>query len=946
MTPTPDPIAEATNTTVEPPRFEHLRGDALGIGWHAPRLSWITRTDIADWRQTGYELELLDAAGDVLARVSERSDESVLVPWPFSPLGSRARVGVRVRVVTGENDAARSPWSDVAWAETGLLDEADWTARFVSPDRDEDPGKEHPSPVLRRTFEVAGPVRSARLYASALGVYEAELNGTVIGDHVLAPGWTSYDRRLRYQTYDITGLVREGANEFTATLADGWYRGRLGWEGRRALYGERLALLAQLEVTLGDGTVLTLVTDSDGSWQAAAGPTLRASLYDGETHDARIRPHDWHGVRVEPVDPGRLAAPVGPPVRRCGELAPVAVTASPSGRTIVDFGQNLVGRLRLTVDGSAGTEVVLRHAEVLQDGELAVEPLRTAEATDRYVLRGEGPETWEPRFTFHGFRYAELTGLPENFDPAHHLRAVVVHSDMERTGHFGSSDPLVDRLHENAVWGMRGNFLDVPTDCPQRDERLGWTGDIQVFAPTASRLYDVAGFLGSWLVDLSLEQRENGSVPYIVPSAPTSADTPAAGWADAVTVVPWTLYRRYADKGLLADRFPGMRAWVDHVAGLAGPRLLWDLGFQFGDWLDPSAPAGQPQAAKTPAEVVATAYFAHSAELVAKAAGVLGHDEDERRYRELAANIRQAFRDEYVSANGRMVSDAQTAYALALRFDLLANEDQRAHAAGRLAALVRANGYRIGTGFLGTPLICDALAENGHLDTAYRLLLQQECPSWLYPVTQGATTIWERWDSLRPDGTVNPDGMTSFNHYALGAVVDWLYRTVAGIDPIEPGYRRLRVAPRPGGGLTHAKAELHTPYGEASVAWRVRGDELIVEATIPPNTTASVDLPGMGVLPDVGSGRHTWTIPAPSVAATVFGLDSRISEVGAEPAALEILTQAMLRFWPEAAAHMDTGNTDTGMDMTLRQLGGFAPRGEELLAELERLFAEYAQDAS
>jgi alpha-L-rhamnosidase len=940
MPPTPQP-----NAAVQPPTVEHVR-DTLGIGWREPRLSWITRTAAAGWRQGSYELELVDAAGQRLSAVARESDESVLVAWPFAALEARERVGVRVRVAERNADSVQpswSAWSDLTWVETGLLDARNWTARFISPDWDEDASKDNPCAVLRRTFELEGPVRAARLYATALGVYEAELNGAPIGDQVLAPGWTPYDRRLRYQTYDVTELLHEGMNEFTATLADGWYRGRLGWEGGRAFYGERLALLAQLEVVMADGTVLTVATEAAGTWQAAPGPTLRASLYDGETQDARIRAEDWHGVRAEAFDMALLAAPTSPPIRRIEELAPVAVTTSPSGKTVVDFGQNLVGRLRLTVDGPTGQEIVLRHAEVLQDGELAVGPLRTAEATDRYILRGGSPETWEPRFTFHGFRYVEVTGWPDEFHPDA-VRALVIHSDMERVGFFESSDELVNRLHENAVWGMRGNFLDVPTDCPQRDERLGWAGDIQVFAPTACQLFDSAGFLGSWLVDLALEQRADGAAPSIVPKATPFADLPAAGWSDAATVVPWTLFQRYGDKGVLAAQFASMRSWVDHVTELAGPDRLWSTGFQFGDWLDPSAPAGQPQAAKTPAEVVATAYFAHSASLVAQAAAVLGLEDEERQYCQLAAEVRAAFQREYVTPSGRVIGDAQTAYAIALQFALLPGEEQRRHAADRLAALVRNNGHRIGTGFLGTPLICDALAQNGHLDTAYRLLLERGCPSWLYPVTQGATTIWERWDSLRPDGTVNPDGMTSFNHYALGAVVDWLYRTVAGLDCAGPGYRRLRIAPRPGGGLTYANATLRTPYGPASVAWRISGDELVVQADVPPNTTASVDLPGAGPLPEVGAGHHAWTVSAPKAPVARFTLDSWVSELRGDERALRIFKEAMLRHWPEVAEHLETQEPDAGMDLTLRQLGDLAPRGQELLDELEQRFLGYADD--
>ncbi|MFI0733614.1 glycoside hydrolase family 78 protein [Streptomyces sp. NPDC021225] len=920
-------------------RFEHVR-DALGIGTGRPRLSWTTLTNAEDWHQTAYEIEL--TATDTTV-VTVDSAESVLVPWPFEPLTARGRATVRVRVTGCDGTVSR--WSEPAAVETGLLSTEDWSAVFVTPDWDEDAQSDQPSPLLRHEFELRGPVRSARLYATALGVYEAELNGSRIGDHVLAPGWTAYDKRLRYQTHDVTTLLRPGRNAFGAVLGDGWFRGRIGFDGRtRAIYGDRLAFLAQLEVEYEDGTTQRVVTD--GSWRAATGPVVSSGLYDGEAYDARLERtgwsepgHDasgWRGVRVLERDLATLVAPDGPPVRRVEEIAPVAVATSPSGKTILDFGQNLVGRLRLTVSGEAGRRVTLRHAEILEDGELCTRPLRTAAATDTYTLRGQGTEVYEPRFTFHGFRYAEVTGAPDDFDPAAAVRAVVLHSDLMRTGHFSCSDELVNRLHENVVWGMRGNFLDVPTDCPQRDERLGWTGDIQVFSPTASFLYDSAGFVGSWLADLAAEQGENGVVPFVVPKVVPGADTPTAAWGDAATVVPWVLYERYGDTGILATQYDSMRGWVDHVASLAGEDRLWDSGFQFGDWLDPTAPAGRPDAAATAGELVATAYFFRSADIVARTAEVVGRTEDAERYRALADEIRAAFRAEYVTGAGRMMSDAPTAYALALCFGLLDAGAQRGRAGDRLAQLVRGNGYKIATGFVGTPLICDALTRTGHADTAYRLLLQRECPSWLYPVTMGATTIWERWDSLLPDGTVNPSGMTSFNHYALGAVADWLHRTVAGLAPAEPGYRRLRVAPRPGGGLTHAEARLRTPYGTAEVSWTLSDGELTVRALVPPNTTAEVVPPDGGDVVEVGSGRHTWTVPfgAEPAERAPLSVDMTVDELLDREDAARVFKELLISYVPEAAEYIGSGSgAPTGM--TVRVIAGMLPNGEEFLAALE-----------
>ncbi|MCL8014900.1 glycoside hydrolase family 78 protein [Streptomyces sp. AS02] len=943
----------ARSGTVTDIRFEHVC-DALGIGTGCPRLSWTTLTGAPDWLQTGYEIELTvpagaDAAGGRPVTVQVASADSVLVPWPFEPLGARDSGSVRVRV-TG-SDGRVTPWSEPATAEVGLLAPDDWSAVFVTPDWDEDAQCDQPSPMLRHEFQLSGPVRSARLYATALGVYEAEINGSRVGDQLLAPGWTAYDKRLRYQTYDVTALLKPGRNALGAILGDGWFRGRIGFDGKtRALYGDRLAFLAQLEVAYADGTTERITTDT--SWQAATGPIVSSSLYDGEAYDARLERagwtepgHDtsgWRGVRVLERDLAPLVAPAGPPVRRTEELAPVSVTVSPSGRTVLDFGQNLVGWLRVSVSGEAGTSITLRHAEVLEEGELCTRPLRTAAATDTYTLRGEGTEVFEPRFTFHGFRYAEITGQPDDFDAATAVRAVVVHSDLNRTGHFSSSDELVNRLHENVVWGMRGNFLDLPTDCPQRDERLGWTGDIQVFSPTASYLYDSAGFLTSWLADLAAEQGENGLVPFVVPKAGvTGADTPTAAWGDAAVVVPWVLYERYGDTGILDAQYDSMRAWVEHEASLAGENRLWDSGFQFGDWLDPTAPAGRPDAAATAGELVATAHFARSADILARTAAILGKTEDAERYRALADEVRAAFQAEYVTGAGRMMCDAPTAYALALRFGLLDSEAQRARAGERLAQLARAGGHKIATGFVGTPLICDALADTGHIDTAYRLLLQQECPSWLYPVTMGATTIWERWDSLLPDGTVNPSGMTSFNHYALGAVADWLHRTVAGLAPAEPGYRRLRIAPRPGGDLTHAEARLRTPYGEAEVSWSLADGELTVNALVPPNTTAEVALPGTDAVTEVGSGRHTWTVPFGTETAELapLSVDMTVDELLAREEAARVFKALLISYVPEAAAFIEDGAGGAPTGISIRTIAGMLPNGDSFLSDLEEKFA-------
>ena len=912
-------------------RFEHRR-DLLGLGTALPRLSWTVETAASGWRQAAYAIESYGQDGRRREQTGRiESDQSVLIPWPFASLSSREQLTCRVRV--WGIDGRPSAWSAPAPIEAGLLEPTDWTARFITPDWEEDISQPQPGPLLRREFDVRAGVTQARLYVTALGVYEAQLNGVPVDDDVLAPGWTSYEHRLRYQTLDVTGMLREGRNALGAMLGDGWYRGRLGYDGgRRNIYGDRLALLAQLEIRYADGTTDLVVTDE--TWRAAQGPILASGIYEGETYDARLEKSgwsmpgyddgDWAGVRLLDHELTTLVAPTGPPVRRTELVAPVAIITSPSGRTIVDFGQNLVGRMRLTVRGEAGQTITMRHAEVLENGELATRPLRQAQAVDRYTLRGEGVETWEPRFTFHGFRYAEVDGWPGELHPDD-IQAVVCHSDMERTGWFECSDPLINRLHENVVWSMRGNFLDIPTDCPQRDERLGWTGDIQVFAPTACFLYDTAGFLQSWLRDLAADQDTSGIVPFVVPNVIPEPVRPAAAWGDAAVIVPWVLYQRYDDKSILADQFASMKAWVDHIAVLAGERHLWNHGFQLGDWLDPSAPPDNPGAARTDRYLVASAYFARSAELVGKVAGILGLADDEARYLALAVQIRDAFAAEYVSPAGRLVSDTTTAYALALEFGLLREAEQRRHAGVRLAAVVRDSGYRISTGFVGTPLICDALCSVGEYDAAFRLLTQRACPSWLYPVTMGATTIWERWDSLLPDGSINPGEMTSFNHYALGAVADWLHRTVGGLAAAAPGYRRIDVRPRPGGGITHARARHRTPYGLAECSWTIERGRIAVEVVVPPNTTASVTLPGAAAtVHEVGSGTHRWsypyqdckTIPPP------LTLDSTLGELFDDAEAWSMALQAV----PELAG-LEVG-LQGRQERTLRQVVSRLPNAD------------------
>jgi alpha-L-rhamnosidase len=870
------------STAVASVRLEYQPGASAPVP--APRLSWITTTDMPGWRQLAAELSWDDGSTTTSHRLD--GDESVLVAWPFAALVPRQRGTLRVRV---QGPDGWSGWSDPQPVFASFLGEGEWTAQFIGLP---DPSRYAQPATLRREFVVASGLVRATLYATALGVYRADVNGAPVDDQLLKPGWTAYQYRLVHETTDVTALLGEGPNTIGAALAGGWYAERFGFQGlARTFYGEQPSFAGALLLEYAGGRNEWIVTDAD--WQAAGdGPWTAAGIYAGEDYDARRVPSDWAQAAL--VAAGPVPGPRTSPEVRVTQTVPVAgVTASPSGATIVDFGQNLVGRLRLRVQGEAGTTITLRHAEVLEDGELGVRPLRMAGATDTYTLSGAGVEDWAPSFTFHGFRYAELTGWPGEFDPGC-VTAEVVGSDMVRTGWFECSDPMVSRLHENVVWGMRSNFLYLPTDCPQRDERLGWTGDIQVFSPTASYLYDCDGFLASWLVDLALEQEAAGGVPFIVPDVLDSAKVPAAAWGDVAVILPWTLYQRFGDLEVLRAQYPSMKAWVDQVVGLAGERHLWEAGFQFGDWVDPDSPPDLPGKAKADADLVASAYLYRSACLLAEAASLLGHTEDADAYAAEAARVREAWLAEYVTPAGRILSDAQTSYALAIEFDI-ATGDLAQRMGDRLAWLARRDAYRISTGFVGTPLVCDALTRTGHLREAGRMLTQTECPSWLYPITMGATTIWERWDSLLEDGSINPGEMTSFNHYALGAVADWLHRIVGGLAPAAPGYRKLEIAPRPVPGLEAAATRHDTPYGRAEVAWRRVDGSLTVTATVPPNTTAAVQLPD-GQQFEVASGSHTWTVsfdpePAPQRLTTSTSLAAVIDDPVAYRAVLDAFTR-------------------------------------------------------
>jgi alpha-L-rhamnosidase len=855
-----------TALTVAGLRTEY-KENPLGIDARKPRLSWQIISNARGIIQSAYQIRVATSERDLRSASNlvwdsgrVNSDQSIHRAYEGPSLKSGQRYYWQVRVWSASG--AASDWSEPAYWEMGLLEPSDWQASWIEPDLQEDVKKPGPAPMLRREFRVTGTVERARAYVTSRGLYEMHLNGRRAGDQVFTPGWTSYKKRLQYQTYDVTGLLRGGDNAIGVVLGDGWYRGYIGFSGQRNAYGDRLALLLQIKISYKGGREEIIGTDQ--GWKATTGPILMSDIYNGETYDARLEKtgwtsagfadSQWSGVKVADHPKNNLVAPAGPPVRRIEELRPVKIVKTPAGETVVDMGQNTVGWVRLKVQGAAGTTVTLRHAEVLdKQGNFYTENLRVAKQTIRYTLKGGGPETYEPHFTFQGFRYVAVDGFPDELT-LDSLTGIVIHSDMPLTSEFETSSPLINQLQRNIIWGQKGNFLDVPTDCPQRDERLGWTGDAQVFARTAAFNMDVAGFFTKWLKDVAADQFESGSVPHVIPNVLGTGGGSAA-WADAAVIIPWTMYLTYGDRRILEEQYTSMVKWVEYVRKRAGDDYVWDGDFHFGDWLAFATTRSDYPGATTGKDLIATAMFAYSTDLLGRTARILGKQEDAARYGELLSKIKSAFRREFVTETGRVGENTQTAYVLALQFDLLP-EELRPVAARRLAEEVRERKH-LTTGFVGTPYLCHVLTRYGYLDLAYLLLNREQYPSWLYPVKQGATTIWERWDGIKPDGTFQDKGMNSFNHYAYGAIGEWMYRVMAGleIDEAAPGYKHILIQPRPGGGFAAVKASHRTMYGKVVSAWQLKDGAFELAVEVPPNTQATVRLPDGELAAVKESGR-------------------------------------------------------------------------------------------
>lgn len=832
----------------------------------APRFSWRLESNARGVVQRAYELEVAREAADgaeveVVASTGRiESDQTQWVEVPRLRLQPRCAYTWRVRIWAGAGEA--SAWSDSTRFHTGLLGEP-WPAAWISDGRKIGVNEWPPARYFRKTFVLDHrPVR-ARLYVSALGLVQPWLNGRKVSEDLFSPGWPDYRKRAFYVAYDVTNLMADRANTLGLVLGDGWYSGTLLPKHQ---YGATPMVSAWLELTAADGTITRVSTDGNGEW--AEGPITRQGIYVGESFDARREdeswstPHGgtawtWQAVTVEPTPAIAMDARLSEPVRRIETIKPVSSRAVAPGVHLLDLGQNMVGWVRLKVQAPAGQEITLRFTEMLEaDGSLHTRNLRSAEATARYVAKGQGVETWEPRFTYFGFRYVQVSGLETLPEDA--ITGVVVHTDLERTGHFECSDPLINQLYRNTIWGQKGNFLELPTDCPQRDERLGWTGDAQVFCHTANYNFQSGSFYRQWLAALRDSYQPDGPDPGYGAVAPSIGfKTGSAGWADAMTVVPWMTYLHTGDRRLIAENFADARRWVAVMQAQASDGIRRSPR-SYGDWL---APGYLPREAPTPYELIATAYYAYSTHLVARMAEVLGEDALVAQYNALFEAVRAAFQREFIDADGKITSGEQTACLLALAFGLV-SEEQRPRMIGHLKSAIAAHDFHLSTGFIGTPLLASTLSEVGLTDLAYRIVRQETYPGWLFSVKNGATTVWERWDSWTPEDGFNAQGMNSFNHYAYGSVVGWFYDTVAGIkpDPIPPGWKHFILAPEPGGDLSFARATVQTPRGEIRSHWQTHDRGLSWEVSIPPNTHALVRVPAASAKQVTESGKPLGTL--------------------------------------------------------------------------------------
>jgi len=839
-------------------KISHLKTNhvtnPLGFAIKKPTFSWI----VEDTRDT------IQTAAQIMVSLDERFNQVIfdsgkVIGQSIDSLGYRPSIQLKPRTryfwkvqIWGETETAES---EAAWFETAKQDE-NWQAEWITPDWDDN--QRHP--ILYREFELPTNVTDARAYICGLGLYEFELNGKRVGEEYFTPYCNAYDQWIQYQTFDITDQLKSGSNFISVMLGNGWYKGRYGANGGKVdFYGDRFALICEIHITLENGD--ELIVASDTAWKAQPSPVVVSDIFDGETYDARIAkivPSPTQSANVRPIniDMSRLEARRSLPVGINEQIKPIAVIRTPAGETVLDFGQNMTGWVRFRTCAPSGTRIHLQFGEVLQEGNFFRDNLRTAKAEYTYIADGT-ESIVQPYFTFFGFRYVKTSGWVGDLN-LDDFTGCVIYSQMDIIGEIETSNAKVNQLIKNVMWGQKGNFLDIPTDCPQRDERLGWTGDIQIFSGTACFNMDVDAFLSKYAYDLMREQSKlGGMVPHIVPMSNLDKGG-STGWGDVATILPWNVYQIYGDISILEQQFESMCAWVDYIKGLddaSGGNRLWTNGTHFGDWLALDVTISDPTSRKggTPEDFIASAFYCYSAQLVAKAAQVLGKVDQAEIYKCLSEEIKSAIQKEYFTATGRLAVPTQTAYVLALFMDLVP-DIYRERVKHDFIAKLNKDNLHLRTGFIGTPYLCRVLSNIEANDLAYKLLLNEDYPSWLYAVNLGATTIWERWNSINPDGSISSTGMNSLNHYAYGSIVEWMYRDMCGLNPSADegivGFRQAKIAPKPDQSLQWAKARYRSAAGFYESGWCIdEMRQLTIKLTIPFNATAKV------VLPDVNGNE-------------------------------------------------------------------------------------------
>ena len=888
------------------------RDNPIGLDVKKPRFSWKLESEQGNTMQTAYRIYVTnhDEVGKDKNIVwdSEKVDsqQSVLVEYDGNTLQPETTYHCYIQVWDNHGEVADK---EVTF-ETGLCTSENIIADWITHDFSEE---ETACPIFFKKFSIEKKVKKARLYATALGLYELSMDGQRVGDSYFTPGWTSYQKRLQYQTYDVTQFLNEQEHRFEITVADGWYKGPFGFTLRPNIYGEQVGALAQLHIFYEDGTKEILKTDS--SWYVTTGKIRYSQIYMGETIDCNIQNTEVFPVQLLDADKERIISQESEPVRITKRIKAKEFILTPNGEKVIDFGQNLAGFVEIKLHGKAGEKVIISHAETLdKDGNFYPDTLRQAKSIDTFICDGQ-EQVVHPHFTFHGFRYIKVEGI-ENIELSD-FTACVLHTDMQVTGSFQCSNEMVNQLQSNIQWGQRGNFLDIPTDCPQRDERLGWTGDAQVFSKTASYNMNTALFFTKWLHDLKSEQTKEFGPPHVVPNILDNQDA-AAAWSDAATIIPWTVYQVYEDQRVLEEQYESMKGYIDYITEHCGENGLWQTGFQYGDWLALDKEESADRTGATDKYLVANAYYAYSTKIVYQTAEILEYKEDAKKYKDLYEEILRKFNQEYITATGRMVSETQTGCILALYFNL-AEEKYRKRITESLKTNLANHKNHLATGFVGTPYLCHTLSENGLHDLAGNIFLKEDYPSWLYAVKKGATTIWERWNSIMPDGSFDESGMNSLNHYAYGSIGDWMYEKLAGIQNVEPGYKVLKIEPKFIKGITSVAATFESVYGTIRSAWCCQDGKITVDVTVPANTQAYIKLPEKEEVLQVGSGDYHYEYETDTkLELDRFTMDTTLGALLEEPLAVELFNTYM-------PGMLDGPMIQFAYGMTISELGAFMP---------------------